>query len=568
MRRSLEATSTEAGQRIGGDSASADYTTRQHRASRWYQAHTEYGSNTQAVKNAQQAIAAAGNNDEAWQARQILAWRQLTTGNATSLRAQQRRHAKGTLKKQTQKQYLVEWQPNLMEPWEVQVWQQLGYKVQELTHVSHQDLAEKAEYAHHYDLLSCEVCNRADDEHQLMQCDCCCRLYHTHCISMVSDPADLDQWYCRQCSRQQNTQDSRCSKHLKTGDGALMTLDGSDLPMQQLVIVRWAPSWEPEANLAGTEALADWLNLQEQTEVLGNIAARPDSSCTNMEQQGIYGNNTYISHLQPEVRHKLHLEHQPINPYIDILPPAEHRIEIRTVPERCDKQNLQYTAACCYGPDGRCIGTISPARLQILKQQFDNTLASRTDLVASLQPTTFEQEVYRLLLRYKQGACIVGTKKRVDMKNHWTTPPPLMQIMQQHLGITKERFASPLNFNMHMEQYWSCHPRDQLFGASHDAFSCKWTGISECNPEYEHSDMYQAVAWAVMSAQATEAPVLTLCILPAWDESSDTAYCRWLRQAKHNCHQLLRIPRRCFKFMAPECGCAASTAVWHHDSYR
>jgi hypothetical protein len=75
------------------------------------------------------------------------------------------------------------------------------------------------------------------------------------------------------------------------------------------------------------------------------------------------------------------------------------------------------------------------------------------------------------------------------MKNHWTTPSQLMSILQQHLGISKERFASPWNFNEHTQQYWSCHERDQLFGAHHDAYSCKWSGMSECNPEYEHSDM-------------------------------------------------------------------------------
>ncbi len=48
------------------------------------------------------------------------------------------------------------------------------------------------------------------------------------------------------------------------------------------------------------------------------------------------------------------------------------------------------------------------------------------------------------------------------MKNHWTTPSQLMSILQQHLGISKERFASPLNFNEHTQQYWSCHARDQL----------------------------------------------------------------------------------------------------------
>jgi hypothetical protein len=87
--------------------------------------------------------------------------------------------------------------------------------------------------------------------------------------------------------------------------------------------------------------------------------------------------------------------------------------------------------------------------------------------------------------------------------------------------------------------------------------------MSECNPEYEHSDMYKAVAWAVHSARATVEPVLTLCILPAWDESSNTAYCRWLREARNNCHVLLRIPKTCFKFMTPDAWKGAAPYAGH-----
>jgi hypothetical protein len=139
MRSALEneAAGNAAVQGIAASSAAGTYTTRQQRAARWYQAGIEYASTTQAERNARKALAVAGCNADTWQARQIISWRQLTTGNANGLQAQKRRHAKGTLYKSTQKQYLVEWQPNVMEPWEIQLWQQLGYKVQEATLVTH-----------------------------------------------------------------------------------------------------------------------------------------------------------------------------------------------------------------------------------------------------------------------------------------------------------------------------------------------------------------------------------------------------------------------------------------------
>ncbi len=76
-----------------------------------------------------------------------------------------------------------------MEVCEVRLWQQLGYKAQEVTPVSHTMLAENPEYASCYDLLSCEVCNKADEEEIMLQCDTCHRLYHTHCMRLPTAPA-------------------------------------------------------------------------------------------------------------------------------------------------------------------------------------------------------------------------------------------------------------------------------------------------------------------------------------------------------------------------------------------
>ena len=42
------------------------------------------------------------------------------------------------------------------------------------------------------------------------------------------------------------------------------------------------------------------------------------------------------------------------------------------------------------------------------------------------------------------------------MRNHWTTPPPLIQEgLLKTYDIKQERFASPLNFNPAIPEYWS-----------------------------------------------------------------------------------------------------------------
>jgi hypothetical protein len=99
-------------------------------------------------------------NAHAWQTRQIIAWRQVTTGNTNSLRAQKTSKARQGFTTQSSASVLrnntwLNGSPMLyMELWEVRLWQQLGYKAQEVTPVSHTMLAENTEYASCYDLLS------------------------------------------------------------------------------------------------------------------------------------------------------------------------------------------------------------------------------------------------------------------------------------------------------------------------------------------------------------------------------------------------------------------------------
>ena len=135
----------------------------------------------------------------------------------------------------------------------------------------------------------------------------------------------------------------------------------------------------------------------------------------------------------------------------------------------------------------------------------------------------------------------------VAKQNCWAPPPGVMRALQQHLSIAKERFAGPLSLSSCMDTYWSCHERDQLFGARHDAYSCRWAGHSECDPEYNTLTCTRPWAgWAVRSAQATAAPVLTLLVLPDRERGSNAAYNSWMQEAPANCHLLMQIPNSCY----------------------
>jgi hypothetical protein len=58
-----------------------------------------------------------------------------------------------------------------------------------------------------------------------------------------------------------------------------------------------------------------------------------------------------------------------------------------------------------------------------------------------------------------------------------------MEAFRDGLSMTTERFASPLHFNPGLECYFSMYVEDALFGVNFDAYSVKWTGASQLNPE-------------------------------------------------------------------------------------
>ena len=51
-----------------------------------------------------------------------------------------------------------------------------------------------------------------------------------------------------------------------------------------------------------------------------------------------------------------------------------------------------------------------------------------------------------------------------------STPDVYMRALMDGLGVQCGRFASPLDFHPEMQQYYSMHERDKVFGANTDAY--------------------------------------------------------------------------------------------------
>ena len=189
----------------------------------------------------------------------------------------------------------------------------------------------------------------------------------------------------------------------------------------------------------------------------------------------------------------------------------------------------------------------------ILNAAYVRTLRKKPQLFLRLGATTFAEEVYKLLTRYAEDASATTSygAHLVKHKNNWSTPPSIYNILSSLTSATKERFASPLNFNPVFSQYWSAHERDQLFGAQWDSFRYAWTGSSVNNPEYEDDSLNRNMAYAIDSCLHSDQPVLCAHILPAWTDRSNTSYMTWVREFPDYCLHLLQIPSRYFRFVRP-----------------
>jgi len=174
-----------------------------------------------------------------------------------------------------------------------------------------------------------------------------------------------------------------------------------------------------------------------------------------------------------------------VNPDQDIKPMFKYVISL-SWKDQCIKE----TMANVYNPSGKLCGSITMHRLRILYSAFRNSQLHQPDSHKQYGHLDFLTAIARLLNRHTNKASD-GSKKS-KLANQCTTPDRYMQAFKDGLSVTTERFASPLNFNPNTTCYCSMDAEDALFGANFGAYSVKWTGASQVNPEYEAVAMEKA----------------------------------------------------------------------------
>jgi len=127
-------------------------------------------------------------------------------------------------------------------------------------------------------------------------------------------------------------------------------------------------------------------------------------------------------------------------------------------------EHITCQAACAYDIYGKCTGMLSLERLNILLRAYNQS--KRIGLHSPTQPPVQDAatEIVGLLQRYKlQMSSLNNIGKKARDSNMYCTPRHIMTSLQIWASVTKQKFASPLDFDPSYQAYWSKNTRDTVF---------------------------------------------------------------------------------------------------------
>lgn len=234
--------------------------------------------------------------------------------------------------------------------------------------------------------------------------------------------------------------------------------------------------------------------------------APKDAALPNRERQGrwVEPNGTGAARKRT-LTQNTHIDTQPCNPYLDTYPTGRFVIEMD------ETQPLAHV----YGPDGRHIGTLSAETLRTLHTRHQHALHTIPQATAPHRTAGgFAEDVAKLLLRSKVDD--KGKASKTAPTRERSLPGPLRQALMTALADMApahtsegqpsppplvERFASPLNCSPLATAYFSQHAADIVFGATHDAFTQPFEGLSVAHPSHDPEFYTKALAWAVATTE-------------------------------------------------------------------
>lgn len=294
------------------------------------------------------------------------------------------------------------------------------------------------------------------------------------------------------------------------------------------VTLTWVPTWttgkELEHQLGGKIALKQYHSRKakrdratfedhvEEQPLL--VPPRLDTHLTNDQQQGCWDTVLAQSTEYDKLMRKMvKLCSTAVNPDVDILPSNRYRTQIGVL----EGDQLKHPeCAYVYQPSGVCIGHMNLATLETLKWSHRREQEARNiGLPTGEEPNYVYEDLAALMLRHTARRKLTGM---TDCKDQWVAQERMMMALAR-LGMTQDRFASPLNRSRHMPVYYSEHLEDLKFGSRGNAFSVPWKGASFAHPGQDHGLMATAMRWAIGSSLLSNCPTLCLMLLPDLPES-------------------------------------------------
>jgi hypothetical protein len=316
----------------------------------------------------------------------------------------------------SQLQWKVEWAPNVLEGWEKDLAiNKMGYKASMIRPATKADLQTIP--------LICEHC---DQEEGVERCRHCHRGFHTMpCPLAVEDGAhtgDKDlirKGLCWECRRH--------------ADGT--ELDDGDRDGYKSQVTPWYIEWEPKWENAATikelgydHVVNHTVQIHATDRTRGPINPRPpkDHHLSNRDRQGNQGPRMH-STIGEEARQKCKFQILDTDPHLDIFSTGRYELQEREVYRRItlpngEKRDSTVNMVTVHDPAGRTVGMLTPDRVALLHHHFTHVLQNRNEVVERLQPKPFAEELAALLRIYKNGIPVPGTKRKVDLTNHWATP--------------------------------------------------------------------------------------------------------------------------------------------------
>jgi len=230
-----------------------------------------------------------------------------------------------------------------------------------------------------------------------------------------------------------------------------------------MIKVIWQPTREAAELFLANPDFKTYVDSFENADTSTQLYAQSeDQEIDNLTKQGY--DNILWKHVglvtRPKHQRQGNFITDTVNPQAIISPTWKCDIWVRDVDKLKPGSNkdsegepkipehITCQAACAYNIYGKCTGMLSLERLNILLHAYNQS--KRIGLHSTTQPPVQDAatEIVGLLQRYKlQMSSLNNIGKKAKDSNMYCTPRHIMTFLQKWALVTKQKFASPLDFD-------------------------------------------------------------------------------------------------------------------------